>query len=493
MPPLNTFTRTCVALSVSQLMTLPLQAATVTVNSLSDGTVSGCTLRDAIETIQTETDQSDCVSTGVFDTDDTIDFALPAGSQTIVLTEGSLSLVSKSLTIDGSGETDLTISGGGNHRIFAVERVDATPTVLNLNDLTLSGGSVSGSETGGAINSNFAVILLDNVELSGNTANNGGAIFANNGSVVLTNANVAGNTAVNNGGGVYGSRATMTLSNSSVVNNDSGNDGGGIYFDSPQISYIQNSTVSGNSAAGLGGGVFAQSGYFGLHKSTISGNSASEVGGGVALLYGMFVSTVNSTISGNTTSASGGGVYLKGSTFNVNQGTFSGNSAATYGGGIHLYSGSSSFLNTIVAGNLAGAGGTELSGVGGLNGLTSLENNIFGESGNTIASAFENFAAESGDIVACSDSSDATELASILSPLADNGGPTQTHALVERSPALDGASPTGILSVLVNDEDQREEPRTDVRDIGAYEAEFPDQDGTFVVPLVDGKVVIFTL
>ena len=51
----------------------------------------------------------------------------------------------------------------------------------------------------------------------------------------------------------------------------------------------------------------------------------------------------------------------------------------------------------------------------------------------------------------------------LTGPLADNGGTTFTHALLEGSPALNGAGPTAAPT------DQRGVPRTS--DIGAYERE----------------------
>ena len=76
-----------------------------------------------------------------------------------------------------------------------------------------------------------------------------------------------------------------------------------------------------------------------------------------------------------------------------------------------------------------------------------------------------------------------------LLPLADNGGPTLTHALSESSIALStGAS--------CEPKDQRGEARTDVCDVGAYESELqpilPPQlnDGFLVIPLANGKAVV---
>jgi hypothetical protein len=58
---------------------------------------------------------------------------------------------------------------------------------------------------------------------------------------------------------------------------------------------------------------------------------------------------------------------------------------------------------------------------------------------------------------------DLTGIDPLLGPLADNGGPTMTHALLKSSPAVDAAGP-GAPPM-----DQRGAPRVGPPDTGAYE------------------------
>lgn len=96
---------------------------------------------------------------------------------------------------------------------------------------------------------------------------------------------------------------------------------------------------------------------------------------------------------------------------------------------------------------------------------------VCGRSPNPITSAGHNLEdagtcglANVGDLIV----SDAT-----IGPLADNGGPNQTHALLPGSPAIDAGGNAGCPAA-----DQRGAPRGDndrsfVCDIGAYERQGP--------------------
>ena len=121
--------------------------------------------------------------------------------------------------------------------------------------------------------------------------------------------------------------------------------------------------------------------------------------------------------------------------------------------------------------------------------------NLLGDSSHTEAVAFNMFTPSGSDIIATSDGVNtvAKSLSSILKPLADNGGPTQTHALADNSPAIDAADDALCLAPPINNFDQRGEVRPIGKacDIGSFEAEISGQ--FFVVPLANGKVITFSL
>ena len=209
-------------------------------------------------------------------------------------------------------------------------------------------------------------------------------------------------------------------------------------------------TVSDNIAGtGGGGGV---TGYdVTMTDCTISGNTARSGGGGVQV-YGMTLTAC--TISGNTANA-GGGVYGVGT---LTACTISGNVAAgqyaTAGGMWVAYGQNPTTLtDTIIAGNTAPDGdisldpagpnhGAELEGsynligTGGTGGLTTADHNLLNVSNPGLA------------------------------PLANNGGSTQTMALLPGSPAIGaGTAPSGVTT------DQRGQPLDSPPDIGAFQTQ----------------------
>ena len=122
--------------------------------------------------------------------------------ETIVLTGGPLVLTDPATTtIVGPGAKRLTISGGGNGRVFDVEGGS-----LALEGLTISGGRAN---RGGGIRNEGGTLALDRVVLSGNHARVGGALF-NDGTATLTHVVLRSNSA-RVGPGLFSTRqATLT-------------------------------------------------------------------------------------------------------------------------------------------------------------------------------------------------------------------------------------------------------------------------------------------
>ncbi len=179
--------------------------------------------------------------------------------------------------------------------------------------------------------------------------------------------------------------------------------------------------------------------------STFSGNTAGGLGGGM-VNFGTSI-VANSTFRGNSALA-GGGIENDG-TLTVMNSTFSGNSVANSGSGIYNSStGTLHYANTIVANAASG-------------------NDCF--SNGTIGTNTQNLV-ENGSTCSASLSGDP-----LLGALDDNGGATQTFALLGGSAAIDAGDDATCAAALVGGLDQRgvARPNGPHCDIGAYEVDPP--------------------
>jgi serine/threonine protein kinase len=345
---------------------------------------------------------------------------------TITLTSGELNITRKNVVISGPSASILSISGGTTSRVFNIN--EGTVTISNVtikNSHALRNGesfTLSSSGSGGAIFNHFGSLVLVNSIILDNTADtNGGGIF-NLGTLSLINSTVSGNTA-------------------RVDNAGNGGNGGGI-FNFGTLNLI-NSTVSGNTSHKSGGGIYNEdSGVLTLTNSTISGNIAASDGGGIFGVgqsgSGQFSLTF-CTVYDNTAKAGGGIVSTQNTTVNT-------------------------MASSIVAHNHADKSPDIMGAL-----VLSYPNLIENTAGATFVSTDPHFVRP------------ITGTSPNVSPLQNNGGPTQTNALLPGSPAIDQIVPTitrydticGRFSLISTDQRGVKRPQGKGCDIGAYEYEPP--------------------
>lgn len=309
--------------------------------------------------------------------------------------------------------------------------------------------------------------------------------------VAISGLTVTGGRAGIGVGGGISNAGDLTLSESTVSGNTvsiANFSGGGGILNGGEMT-ISKSTISGN-AAFLGGGV-ANGGNLTISESTVSGNSAT-IGSGILSEYAN-TTVVNSTVSGNSASTTGGGVYVEGGIAVIKNSTITRNNApAGEGGGVSSFGGSlwarTEIVSSIVAGN------TDLDidefNARDTSSFLSKGYNLIG-SGNALA-AF----AGTGDRTGVTDPG--------LKDLADNGGPTRTHALTTDSPAIDRGTSAGLgsdqrgASRPQDLSDAENAPGGDGSDIGAFEARQPSARITpgslaFGEVLVEGRSDILSV
>jgi hypothetical protein len=411
----------------------------------------------------------------------------------------------------GGGLVDLSRSGSIVNTVFANNTASS---------VTTGGGSTAG---GGYINIGSSITTLTNVTFSGNTAstsagNAEGGGFEFDGVLgTFTNVNVTGNTAsatdgtlVSGGGANLHGTVNWTgglISGNTATSGGSGpGQGGGLWIGGTTtltgLTVTDNTASNTGSGKAAGGGIVTQE-FTALSACTVSGNhatanSGTAKGGGILSFVSLTVTA--STIADNgasstTNDAQGGGIWSDGAvtgtdaTLAVTNVTLFGNSVTSgsgtaEGGGIFNSSSAATLLNDTLASNNS-------------EGKSELGYDLFNDSTlnvtNTIVYDPDHAPADpdvSGSITTSQNSLFSSTVPAQmiaangdlggnqfgvnprLGPLADNGGPTQTMALLPGSPALDAGTDTSPLGGIPTT-DQRGLPRLQgaATDIGAFEVQ----------------------
>jgi len=300
-----------------------------------------CSLRQAIDA--TNSDGGDTVE-------------IPASATPYTLTipssqdGGGALTINNSLTIVGDGATSAGVVITADYSTFDDRLMNLSSSYIELDNLSLAGGSVTDGD-GGAIESSAPTLTLNDITFDSNSAFSGGALFVSSGTVTGTGVTFSNNSATDgSGGAAMIGEGTLNLTNSTVV---------------------------GNSG---GGGIFNQAGTLDLTNVTLDGNDSTDIE-------------------------------------------------------------SNGYTETTISNTIIGSGGC-----GGDGSITSDGNNIY-PSGCDVVPA----------------GSDIPDGVAGLESLADNGGPTETEALLSTSDAIGNGS--GCAN-----EDQRHALRGGTCDIGAYAA-----------------------
>ena len=202
---------------------------------------------------------------------------------------------------------------------------------------------------------------------------------------------------------------------------------------------LVNIHITNGRGPGTGGGVLVEGGTLNLENSTISSSLAFDgAGGGIYVMQNGVVNMTNSTLSGNSSEDHAGAMFVEGgAVVNITNSTITANSSNTgLCGGITNAGGTVTLRSSIVAGN---TNHSVINQIPNLNGtFASLGYNVIGDLGSS-----------PGDPIIISQPTDQVGMTNAqvnLGPLAANGGPTPTHALLTGSVAIDKGHSSGALA-----------------------------------------------
>ena len=388
-------------------------------------------------------------------------FTFACNGPTTIVTQDEI-FIDNDVILDGEG--NLTVDGNDDHRVLSV----VPDVTVDLVGMTVSGGFL-----------NFEGAQ--------------GAGILNEGTLTITNCNISWNGTVQSrwgngnggGGGIYNS-GTLMLESTTVQDNYAGyGEGSGIY--TVGVATLVSSRVSHNGynynePTSNGSGIFNNSGTLTLIDSTVSLNSDGSGDAAAIDSHSATLLLVNSVVSENI-SLQSGSILFSGSATVVNS-TVSGNVTASSSiSGIEGYDGTLTLINSTVVPpqqSRAVLGGYRIEMIvansiivgDGVDGTCELYPGFF-----SVISGGGNIESTTNDcgLTHPTDLVDVTSQELNLDPLADNGGPTMTHALLPGSVAIDRIPPSMCVDAdgqpLTTDQRGVARPQGSACDVGAFESQ----------------------
>ncbi len=247
-----------------------------------------------------------------------------------------------------------------------------------------------------------------------------------------------------------GQNIDVTITGLAITGGGASGQGGGIYNEGSTLTL--DAMWIDNCEAGDGGGIYNNGGSLFVSDMTVSAGDAEFNGGGIYTAGGVVIMK-NSTLSGNSAVTSGGGMYSDTAAVTLTNVTVTANHALTSGSGAEIIAGSALIRNSIVAGNVT--------------------DNINGT-------------------IDPSSSHNIIDVEPLLEPLADNGGPTPTHALIAGSPALNNGNDSYADAAGLVTDQRGEERFVNTVDIGAFEADIqgPVPPTNIMITPGDGRLTL---
>lgn len=334
----------------------------------------------------------------------------------IVLTSGPIGITQENLSLIGPGRSKLVLDGNNASPVLVHD--SASPGLLVVKSMAIANGN------------GRCLVSFGNLDLIGTDVHHcvGGGVFTGEHLRLIDSRVYSNNAPGDDGGGA--AAQSLSVYRSSVWNNSAA-EGGGLW--SATDASISYSSVSQNRSISYGAGIRVPYGNLLVNKSTVSNNQASDIytgrGGGA---WAREVYVVDSTFSGNVANSASAllawdYVRITNSTIVFNRET---QTNPTLGGAVvvhHFELGTNPAPAAVVTQALYN-----------INSSIIARNQTNGMPGRDVGPDYSvsgaNNLIERASIPLPADTISANPM---LAPLANNGGPTKTHALQSGSPAID--------------------------------------------------------
>ena len=374
-------------------------------------------------------------------------FSIRGSATPFDVTIDGLTFVGGNIDAASSGALTINNSEFRDSKTSAIRFESVTPDTIGLtvNNSIFEGNSTDdlssggfGTRSGGAIHiSGRSNNFINDSRFENNTVTrenaeivNGGAIFSESreGTLTIRGTTIANNVAEHNGGGVYSS-ASLVIEDSTISDNRTWFGSGGGVFVVGRFGFttvtVTNSTLSGNRSDDRGGALDVVNASVALTNTTLSDNRA-DTGGALSVVGGAAnsVSIVGASIVRNVAERFGSLSVERGLDFEIHNSLIVGNSDVR-----RTFSGSSVVESASFA--LGSRSSNNL-----INDPDLISDVSHGENGNIIGDGLGN----------------SLGFGRILMPLADNGGSSLTHALVDNSPAIDAGNNDEAEGILLFDQ-----------------------------------------
>ncbi len=391
-------------------------------------------------------------------------------SDTIDLGGRTFMLTAVDNMVDGPNGLPSILADGGNAITIRNGTIERSPSAPDLRFLHVSAGATLALETAtlhaGTLNSLYSY--------------SGGAAF-NLGTLLVVGSTFSDNRTWPNSGGAIRNHGALSVAGSIFSGNTAGH-GGAIYSEGTLS--VAGSTFFQNFAEHEGGAIRNVGTVSAVRDTTFSSNIS--LWGSAIWNVGTVIAIRNSTFSANTNHL-GGAICNRNLIGSITNATFAFGLIGSIGdiaGGI--YNSWDAQILELTSSIVAGSTGTNPRDISNAGTIVSATNNVIGiGDGSGLTNGVN------GNQVG----SLAAPLDPLLGPLADNGGPTFTHALLAGSPAIDrGSNPAALAN------DQRGPGFARVSgvgaDVGAFELQMADLSVTKVGtpdPVVAGGNLAWTV